>query len=249
MKIRVLKNEKDYNKACKRLYDFDFAGGEHTDQEMEEMEVLAVLVQHYQNCPKKLDLHDSINSIRAYNFVRENPDTEGITKKSKTKKAKIDFILKEGIPAPEYAYGKASGFDVGAYSFKKFGGCLRENRGFTPEFFDKEGYVNIQPKEIMLFGTGITVANMRGYEIQVRPRSGLALDGLTAILGTVDEDYRGEINIILSSIGKTGFRINKGDKIAQLVPMKIKKPKITFNTASAISPTERGDKGFGSTGL
>src|SRR6218665_3307477 len=214
MNIKVLKNEKDYNKACKRIYDFYFDGKEHTADEMEEMEVLTVLIQHYQN-----------------------------------RKAKFDFILKEGVPKPEYAYGKASGFDVGAFSFKTFGGCLRENRGFTPEFFDKEGYVNIQPKEIMLFGTGITVADMIGYEIQVRPRSGLALDGLTAIFGTVDEDYRGEINVILSSIGKTGFRINKMDKIAQLVPMKIKKPKITFNMASDISPTERGDKGFGSTGI
>jgi|SRR6218665_216339 len=238
MNIKVLKNEKDYNKACKRIYDFYFDGKEHTADEMEEMEVLTVLIQHYQNSTAKFDLTEAIKA-------------GGFTKKQKesAKKAKIDFILKEGVPKPEYAYGKASGFDVGAFSFKTFGGCLRENRGFTPEFFDKEGYVNIQPKEIMLFGTGITVADMIGYEIQVRPRSGLALDGLTAIFGTVDEDYRGEINVILSSIGKTGFRINKMDKIAQLVPMKIKKPKITFNMASDISPTERGDKGFGSTGI
>jgi len=64
MKITVLKTETDYNKACKRLYDIDFKGGKHTSSEIEEMEILTALVEHYQNHKSKFDLPDPIESIK-----------------------------------------------------------------------------------------------------------------------------------------------------------------------------------------
>jgi|SRR6218665_164839 len=75
MKISVLKNETDYNKACKRLYDFDFKGNKHTAHEIQEMEVLTALVEHYQNCHAKFDLPEPIEAIK---FAMEQ---KGLTQK------------------------------------------------------------------------------------------------------------------------------------------------------------------------
>ena len=108
----------------------------------------------------------------------------------------------------------------------------------------------IAPLERTLIKTGLYVEMAKGYEIQVRPRSGLALKkGITVLNspGTIDADYRGEIGVILINLSKEDFEINSGDRIAQLVVSKHEQPVI--EEVDQISSSERGEKGFGSTGV
>ena len=108
----------------------------------------------------------------------------------------------------------------------------------------------IAPLERTLIKTGLYVEMAKGYEIQVRPRSGLALKkGITVLNspGTIDADYRGEIGIILINLSEEDFKINSGDRIAQLVVCKHEQPVI--EEVDQISSSERGEKGFGSTGV
>lgn len=108
----------------------------------------------------------------------------------------------------------------------------------------------IAPLERTLIKTGLYVEMAKGYEIQVRPRSGLALKkGITVLNspGTIDADYRGEIGVILINLSKEDFEINPGDRIAQLVVCKHEQPVI--EEVDQISSSERGEKGFGSTGV
>ena len=88
-----------------------------------------------------------------------------------------------------------------------------------------------------------------GYEVQIRPRSGLALKYgiiLPNSPGTIDADYRGEVGIIIMNLGYANFQVNKGDRIAQMVVNKIERPQLVI--ASFLSETARGEGGFGSTG-
>lgn len=104
--------------------------------------------------------------------------------------------------------------------------------------------------EIKLISTGICIEIPKGYEAQIRPRSGLAAKyGITLLNtpGTIDWDYRGEIKVILINLGKEPFRVNKGDRIAQMVINKVEKPLIEVVTH--IESTKRNDGGFGSTGI
>lgn len=108
----------------------------------------------------------------------------------------------------------------------------------------------IAPLERTLIKTGLYVEMAKGYEIQVRPRSGLALKkGITVLNspGTIDADYRGEIGVILINLSQEDFKINSGDRIAQLVVCKHEQPVI--EEVDQISSSERGEKGFGSTGV
>ena len=98
--------------------------------------------------------------------------------------------------------------------------------------------------------TGIYPEIPEGYEIQVRPRSGLAFrHGVTVLNspGTIDSDYRGEIKVILINHGKEPFTVNGGDRIAQLVAARTEM--VSFVASDSLSDTERGDGGFGSTGV
>lgn len=109
--------------------------------------------------------------------------------------------------------------------------------------------VSLPPGEIKVVQTGLAVELPRGYELQIRPRSGLAVKGVTVVNtpGTVDEDYRGEIGVILINHGKTEVNIAGGDRIAQFVVARTAtwfKPHWVDNLAE----TERGAGGFGSTG-
>jgi len=109
--------------------------------------------------------------------------------------------------------------------------------------------VHIQPGEIKLIPTGIMLAIPSGYEGQIRPRSGLALKyGITVLNtpGTIDADYRGEVNIILINMGKKTFRIDSGDRIAQLVFNRVIKAE--FVLAKELDETPRNEGGFGHTG-
>ena len=112
---------------------------------------------------------------------------------------------------------------------------------------DKE--IMLRPGNFCVVPTGIRVVIPAGYEAQVRPRSGLARKYGIGVLnspGTIDADYRGEIQVILFNFGKKSFKINKGDRIAQLVFNRI--IKVTFESAKQLKRTKRGGGGFGHTG-
>lgn len=106
----------------------------------------------------------------------------------------------------------------------------------------------LEPGEIKLIRTGIGMELPKGYEAQVRPRSGLSLKGITVVNspGTIDSDYRGEIKVILTNIGKEPFRIEKEERISQLVIQKVEQCDLT--ETKKLTKSERGSNGFGSTG-
>jgi len=106
------------------------------------------------------------------------------------------------------------------------------------------------PGKRVLVPTGLQAAIPAGYEIQVRPRSGLAIKSGIAVLnspGTVDADYRGEIKIILANLGTDPFIISRGDRIAQLIVSKVVRAKLT--PCGELPETSRGEGGFGHTGV
>jgi dUTP pyrophosphatase len=133
----------------------------------------------------------------------------------------------EGLPLPSYATEHAAGMDVVA----------------------AEAIV-LEPGARRAVATGFAIAIPVGYEVQVRPRSGLALKhGVTCLNtpGTIDADYRGEVKIILANLGAEAFPIARGDRIAQLVPAPVQHAR--FAEVEALDETVRGEGGFGSTGM
>jgi dUTP pyrophosphatase len=110
--------------------------------------------------------------------------------------------------------------------------------------------LTIAPGSVAAVPTGFALAIPSGYEGQVRPRSGLALKHAVTVLnapGTIDADYRGEVKVILINHGSEPFRIARGDRIAQLVIAPV--TRAHFEQVNALSQTERGTGGFGSTGV
>ncbi|MCX8158535.1 MAG: dUTP diphosphatase [Candidatus Diapherotrites archaeon] len=108
----------------------------------------------------------------------------------------------------------------------------------------------IKPLERKAIGTGIKVEIPKGYEAQVRPKSGLALNyGITVLNtpGTIDSGYRGEIKVILINLSNKEYKVEKGSKIAQLIFSRVEK--VELKEVSELSETKRNEKGFGSTGL
>ena len=109
--------------------------------------------------------------------------------------------------------------------------------------------INIKPGKTAIIPTGIAVAIPKNYEIQIRPRSGLAAKKGISVLntpGTVDSDYRGEIKIILINFSKKSFIVKSGDRIAQMILCPVTKGK--FKEVKILPKTMRGKRGFGSTG-
>ncbi|MGE0595630.1 MAG: dUTP diphosphatase [Hyphomonadaceae bacterium] len=136
----------------------------------------------------------------------------------------------EGLALPAYETALSAGMDL---------------RAAVPE----DAPVTLQPGERTLTPTGIAMALPPGYEAQVRPRSGLALKhGVTCLNspGTVDADYRGELKVILINHGQEAFTIRRGERIAQMVIAAV--TQIAWERVDALSETERGAGGFGSTG-
>lgn len=132
----------------------------------------------------------------------------------------------EGLPLPAYATTGAAGMDVVAAEA-----------------------VVIAPGARHAVATGLAVAIPAGYEIQVRPRSGLALKhGITVpnTPGTIDSDYRGELKVILINLGAEDFTIQRGDRVAQLVLAPV--VQAAWDEVETLDATERGAGGFGSTG-
>lgn len=109
--------------------------------------------------------------------------------------------------------------------------------------------VDIPAGQVRMVDLGFSVAIPVGYEIQVRPRSGLAIKHSITVLntpGTVDSDYRGPMKVILANFGSKTFYVNKGDRIAQMVLNQIEQ--VQFETVDELDETARGKGGFGSTG-
>ncbi len=113
-----------------------------------------------------------------------------------------------------------------------------------------DGPVTLRPLERRLIPTGLHIALPEGYEAQVRPRSGLALKhGLTVLNapGTIDADYRGEIGVVLVNLSQQDFVVNDGERIAQLVIARHEQG--DFVMVDALDETERGEGGYGHTGV
>ena len=109
--------------------------------------------------------------------------------------------------------------------------------------------ITIQPKTSCLIPTGLSVAFSEDYEIQIRPRSGLAAKSNISVLntpGTIDSDYRGEIKVIIYNHGNKDFLVNNGDRIAQMILTPV--VKMELEEANDLPETIRGEGGFGSTG-
>ncbi|MDM7461317.1 MAG: dUTP diphosphatase [bacterium] len=109
--------------------------------------------------------------------------------------------------------------------------------------------ITLQPGERALVPTGIRIALPQGYEAQVRPRSGLAIrHGISLVNapGTIDSDYRGEIQVILINLGQQPFTIQRGERIAQMVIAPV--TRVEWEQVGELPPTTRGDGGFGHTG-
>jgi len=147
-----------------------------------------------------------------------------------------------------------SGFDVIAHNVSRIyihfgsnGENILENE-FMESRFIEPGVFELQSGERALIGTGLKMTVGPGYEIQVRPRSGLALkQGLTIVNapGTIDEAFRGEVGIILLNTSRKTQRIKLGDRIAQIVPIKVEL--LEIEETKLEDNTERGDNGYGST--
>ncbi len=132
----------------------------------------------------------------------------------------------EGLPLPAYATEGAAGMDVVAAEA-----------------------LTLAPGQRAAVATGFAIAIPVGHEVQVRPRSGLALKhGVTCLNtpGTIDSDYRGEVKVILANLGQDPFEIARGDRIAQLVPAVVLRA--TLAEVGTLDETSRGIGGFGSTG-
>ena len=141
----------------------------------------------------------------------------------------ILVMMREGALLPSYQSKGAAGADVSA---------------------SLSSPITISPGERALIPTGLFLEIPEGFEVQVRPRSGLAMrHGITVLNapGTIDSDYRGELSVLLVNLGSEDFTINPGDRIAQLVAAKVERA--SFLQADSLGDTDRGVGGFGSTGV
>lgn len=142
---------------------------------------------------------------------------------------KVKIVNKSNHRLPEYATPLSAGMDLKANTSEP---------------------IILKPLERQMIPTGISIQLPEGYEAQVRPRSGLAAKyGITVANapGTVDADYTGEIKVILINLSNESFLINPGDRIAQMVIARYER--VEWDEVAELNPTERGDGGFGSTGV
>ena len=142
---------------------------------------------------------------------------------------KIKIVNKGNQPLPEYATTQSAGVD------------LRANINEP---------VELKPLNRALIPTGLHIALPEGYEAQIRPRSGLAIKkGITCLNtpGTIDADYRGDIGVILINLSAETFIVNPGERIAQMIINKFEQAE--FKLVEELDETERGEGGFGHTGV
>lgn len=144
-------------------------------------------------------------------------------------KKRVPILLKDQAALPEYATDLAAGADVRAH--------IEEN-------------LVIEPGSCQLIPTGVYFEIPEGYEIQVRPRSGLAFKHQITVLnspGTIDADYRGELKVLLINHGTKPFTVERGMRIAQIVLSPIVRAE--FEIQESLAVTNRGEGGFGHTGI
>lgn len=142
----------------------------------------------------------------------------------------VKIINKSNHPLPIYQTEASAGLD------------LRANL--------TEGSVILKPLERALINTGLFIELPLGYEAQIRPRSGLALKHGISVLntpGTIDADYRGELKVLLVNLSDTDFEVIHGERIAQMIVAKHEQ--ITWEEVEILSSTERGEGGYGHTGV
>ena len=143
----------------------------------------------------------------------------------------VKIYTEPGVKFPEYKTEGSAGFDIAS---------------------NEDEIINLSPGERRLIHTGIYLEIPVGYELQIRPRSGLSLkNGFVPVLGTIDNDYRGEIGIIAMNLStNTNFTVKKGDRIAQgVISPVISAFFKQVDSVDKLSKTERGTGGFGSTGI
>jgi len=144
----------------------------------------------------------------------------------------LKIYCKDERCMPSYGTPGSSGFDLRAYIYDPF---------------------YIAPNAKAVIPTGIHVSIIYGYEIQIRPRSGLAVNKGVTVLnspGTIDSDYRGEVKVCLINLGDNGYTIDPFDRIAQAVVCPVIRPRvISVNKLEDLEDTFRGSGGFGSTGV
>tara|TARA_B100001778_G_scaffold324629_1_gene319185 strand:+ start:465 stop:905 length:441 start_codon:yes stop_codon:yes gene_type:complete len=136
--------------------------------------------------------------------------------------------LSKEVSLPKYETSGSSGMDLAA---------------------DINAIINIDPGKTAVIPTGLALSIPKGFEIQIRPRSGLAAKYKISVLntpGTIDADYRGEIKVILINLGKDSFKVEKGLRIAQMVVCPVVQAQL--KEVNDLNETERGKGGFGSTG-
>ena len=136
--------------------------------------------------------------------------------------------LSKEVSLPKYETSGSSGMDLAA---------------------DINAIINIDPGKTAVIPTGLALSIPKGFEVQIRPRSGLAAKYKISVLntpGTIDADYRGEIKVILINLGKDSFKVEKGLRIAQMVVCPVVQAQL--KEVNDLNETERGKGGFGSTG-
>ena len=136
--------------------------------------------------------------------------------------------LSKKVLIPKYETSGSSGMDIAAH-------------------IDKN--VIIEPGKKALIPTGFTLSIPKGFEVQIRPRSGLAVKNNVSVLntpGTIDSDYRGEIKVILINFGKEKFVVENGSRIAQMIVCPVEQ--VSLEEVQDLEKTDRGEGGFGSTG-
>ena len=137
--------------------------------------------------------------------------------------------LSKEVPIPKYETDGSSGLDLSAYI---------------------DNNIEIKPGKSKIIPTGLVVAIPENFEVQIRPRSGLAAKNQISVLntpGTIDADYRGELKVILINLSNKSFVVEKGLRIAQMVLCPVVKAK--FREVESLEDTKRGSGGFGSTGV
>lgn len=141
---------------------------------------------------------------------------------------KVKVVIEEGVTLPKYETTGSAGMDIRANIAEP---------------------ITLGSLERVLVSTGIKMAIPEGYEVQVRPRSGLALKhgiSMANAIGTIDSDYRGEIGVILINLSKESYTIQPKERIGQIVLNKVEQ--IEFEVVTSLESTERGEGGFGHTG-
>lgn len=150
--------------------------------------------------------------------------------------------LYDNSDIPVRGYGLAAGFDLCAHSYSLLEDVVQKEK------LDKDHHLIIPARTRCLVKTGIAVKIPANCYGRIAPRSGLAISkGIIIMAGVIDADYRGEVGVIIFNSGNESFEVRKGDRIAQLICERIIYPKI--EEVDNLDETNRGDKGFGSTGI